>query len=166
MSASQMVDRIRAQGVREKLREKLRAMVVENWNKPGTEYIANFALLKKRIKWFRRKEGFSCSTVALELGFASYTRFHRGCLLQYGKTPTQLEEEILREFEEWFDLSCALRRRRETERESWNKDPLRDPYRRPYSDRWTKALRERPEWVARMRAELEVDESVIELAGE
>src|SRR6185295_6320755 len=115
------------------------------------------------IKECRREDGFTCSTLARELGFASYTRFHRGCLLQYGKTPTQLEEEILREFEEWFDVSCDLRRRRETERESWNKDPDRDIYRRPYSDRWTKALRERPEWVARMRAELEVDESVIEL---
>ena len=162
MSASQMVDRIRAQGVREKLREKLRAIVVENYDKPGKETVPKIAW----IKAFRRKQGFSCSTLALELGFASYTRFHRGCLLQYGKTPTQLEDEILREYREWFDVACALWMRREAERHSSNKDPQLDPYRRPYSDEWTTALRERPEWVARMRAELEVDESVIELAGE
>ena len=166
MSAPQMVDRIRAEGVRGKLRENLRVIVVKKWKKPGAEFQADFHGLRDGIKMHRRSEGLSCTAVAIELGFGSYTRFYRACLLCYGKTPTQLEDEVLREYGEWFNLASALWRRRDVERQSWDKSPCWDPYRRPYSDWWTKALRERPEWVARLRAEIEVDESVIGLVNE
>jgi hypothetical protein len=103
---------------------------------------------------------------AMELGFANYTRFYRACLMQCGKTPSQLEDEILREYVDWYGMGWTLWKRTDVAANSWNKDPGWVQYRRPYADYWTKALKERPEWIARMRAEIELDERVGELTGE
>ena len=170
MSTSQMVDKIRAEGIREKLREHVKRVIMRG-PKPGEggqkvhqrlwEQCQDFRELLKRS---RRTVDFSLATWAIELGFANYTRFYRACLLQYGRTPTQLEEEALREFAEWYVLAGELQLRATAPRKTW--DRSYDRYRRPFDDEWARAVRERPAYIARMRGEIELHESVVELAGE
>jgi hypothetical protein len=49
----------------------------------------------KALKASRRQPDFMHSTWAAEFGFASYTRFYRACMVTHGKTPHQLEMEII-----------------------------------------------------------------------
>ena len=46
-----------------------------------------------------RKKGrtYSLSSQAVAMGFSSYARFSRACLVAYGKTPGEIEYEVLSE---------------------------------------------------------------------
>ncbi|HEY3320922.1 MAG TPA: hypothetical protein VGP72_10695 [Planctomycetota bacterium] len=98
MSAMEMVDRMKAEGVRGKLKEELRRFIkltaedaedAEERNGDKADQI--FAELKAS----RRDGRWHRTTWAMGLGFSSYQRFFRACLLCYGKTPHELELEII-----------------------------------------------------------------------
>ncbi|HEY3321657.1 MAG TPA: hypothetical protein VGP72_14400 [Planctomycetota bacterium] len=139
MSAIEMVDRIKAEGVRGRIKEELRKFVLgmkteccgsaadltprppslegkgENGNSPSpltplprggegnrsdagwtacaTEADEIFAELKKS----RRDGRWHRTTWAMGMGFSSYQRFFRACLLCFGKTPHEVEMELIEE---------------------------------------------------------------------
>jgi AraC-like DNA-binding protein len=49
------------------------------------------------LKKSRRAPDFDRATYAIGFGFKNYQRFYRACLLYYGKTPGQLEIQVIRE---------------------------------------------------------------------
>ena len=163
ISTSQMVDKIRGEGLKEKLRENLIAFVLKNFKRPGASHAGTAVNFWGKLRAMRREAKFSYASWAIDLGFANYTRFYRACLLCFRQTPTQIEDEILREFEEWFTLALQLLARNEAKLK-WTDENRK--HRPPYSDGWTAALKARGDWVARMRRELELDESVKGMAGE
>src|ERR1043165_3162156 len=169
LSVAQMVDKIRAEGMKEKLRENLRDCFKKYWHKPGhakwgvSKISALLDEFWRGLKALRRSGSFSYATWAIELGFANYTRFYRACVLQYGMTPTQLEHAVLCEYAEWYSLATDLGERVHAQQAKWNK--MLERYRPPYNDEWAAAMKERPEFIARMRAELELAEDVWEEAG-
>jgi len=56
--------------------------------------------------WRARRKGLSQRTgIAARLGFSSYSRFFRACVLCYGIEPSELEREI---FEEVVTEPCAV----------------------------------------------------------
>ena len=67
------------------------------------------------LKRSRRAPRWHRTTWAMEYGFSSYQRFFRGCLLCYGKTPHQLEVEILEELLRGTDGEPAMARSGEGE---------------------------------------------------
>jgi AraC-like DNA-binding protein len=115
MSAMEMVDRMKAEGVRGKLKEELRKFIKLTAEElkdgetggrgdgekrhDGEGADAIFLALKKS----RRDGRWHRTTWAMGLGFSSYQRFFRACLLCFGKTPHEVEmeliEEILKEVE-------------------------------------------------------------------
>ncbi|HEY3324913.1 MAG TPA: hypothetical protein VGP72_30955 [Planctomycetota bacterium] len=129
MSAIEMVDRIKAEGVRGKIKEELRKFIStaetqrrgerieeeHDGNSPSPltplprggegnrsggrdartteEADEVFAALKKS----RRDGRWHRTTWAMGMGFSSYQRFFRACLLCFGKTPHELEMELIEE---------------------------------------------------------------------
>src|SRR6185295_11357339 len=161
ISTSQMVDKIRGEGLKEKLRENLIAFVLKNFKRPGASHAGTAVNFWGKLRAMRREAKFSYASWAIDLGFANYTRFYRACLLCFRQTPTQIEDEILRGFEEWFTLAKQLLARNEAKLK-WTDENLK--HRPPYSDGWTAALKARGDWIARMRRELELDETVIAIS--
>lgn len=167
MSATQLADRIRAEGLREKLRARLAAWFKEG-GKPG-EYFLNekYSLEQhvsqnwKELKASRREMSFSYAEMAVELGFANYGRLYRACMLQYGKTPSQLEDEIVREFTRFYILTGELEERWEAAQAENQNDPKFEKYRAPFTDEWAEAVREKPEWIGKMKAELGLSEEMV-----
>jgi AraC-like DNA-binding protein len=114
MSATEMVDAVKAETVRGRMKRELKEWMIEESKKEkgkskkdeqqGEERsvkeraVEVFEALKKwrRNRWHR-------ATWAMEHGFGSYQRMFRGCLHVYEMTPHELEveviEEILREGE-------------------------------------------------------------------
>jgi hypothetical protein len=163
ISTSQMVDKIRGEGLKEKLRENLVGFVLKNFKRPGVLQDGTAGNFWEKLRAMRREAKFSYASWAIDLGFANYTRFYRACLLCFRQTPTQIEDEILREFEEWFTLAKELLARKEATTK-WTDENKK--HRHPYADGWTAALKVRGEWMARMRREIELDETVRGFAGE
>lgn len=105
-SLAQMIDNVRADRVRKTLRGGIRRFVGEMRGRTvagdaahgacsGTE-LDEWAVWKE-LKASRKWPEFSQNTWANELGFASYRRLYRACVSVYGKTPHQLEMELIRE---------------------------------------------------------------------
>ncbi|HLX62838.1 MAG TPA: hypothetical protein VKX17_16290 [Planctomycetota bacterium] len=170
MSSWQLVDKIRAEGIKEKLRAELLEWVKWRFRAPGAWGGAELSFgdvlteFWETLKAKRRAANFSYATRAIELGFANYTRFYRACLLCYKKTPSQLEDEVLREFADWFSLAQGLIDRLRAKEFRHQRDPRWDKYRAPYADEWAENLKTRPEWMARMRAELGMGEEAAKWA--
>jgi AraC-like DNA-binding protein len=126
MAAHELVDRIRAERVKDKMRADLRPFVAnflstqrhedtktprteENDGKPAKSAlrstnpqspISNPQLASAvwyALKVSRQSPEFHRATWAMSHGFANYQRFYRACLLYYGLTPGQLELEVIRE---------------------------------------------------------------------
>jgi hypothetical protein len=126
MSATQMVDRIRAENVREKMKEEMREAVLEFFSTneitneaeiqgaPGTGSqqqtaaargtpmaAATPALMAEEIfvalMEKRRRPRWDRASWAFGLGFSSHSRFFRACLLCYGKTPHEVEIQLIDE---------------------------------------------------------------------
>ena len=113
LSAHELIDRIRAEKIRDKMAADLRRMA-EVWlrtrrrrdpDDPSGE--ARLDLddpdevaehFWKYVRWRRRAPYFHRTSWAIEHGFANYPRFFRACLLVYGKTPHELEIEVLEMF--------------------------------------------------------------------
>jgi hypothetical protein len=128
ISAPELVDRVKAESVRGKMKAALKEFVLQHFNTKTRRHedteggkglgsrvqgIANSteetagvggegdedevqevwaALVKSR-----RAPKFHRTTWAMEFGFSSYPKFFRACLLCYGKTPHQIELEIIAE---------------------------------------------------------------------
>jgi len=159
MSASQLVDKIKAEGLKEKLRANLREFVQQRWRPPGSasteitkELHENLYTFWQRVKLRRRSAAFSYAGWAAELGFANYTRLYRACLLCYGMSPSQLEDQVLKEYAEFFALATDLKKRKDAL--DCPHDFQYDRYRAPYHDKWKEAWENRRDWVERMRGEL------------
>lgn len=104
LSAHEIVDGIRVQKLRERMKEVLRGFVLCQVNgiskelgekvRAGDEL--SFAVWK-RLKFSRRTPKWDRQTWALSLGFPNYSRMYRACLVLFGKTPAQLEFEVIEE---------------------------------------------------------------------
>ncbi|HEY3324509.1 MAG TPA: hypothetical protein VGP72_28920 [Planctomycetota bacterium] len=100
MSAIEMVDRMKAEGVRGKLKEELRKFIkLTTEDTEDTEgRIGDKAdQISAELKKSRRDGRWHRTTWAMGLGFSSYQRFFRACLLCFGKTPHELEMELIEE---------------------------------------------------------------------
>jgi hypothetical protein len=115
ISTSQMVDKIRGEGLKEKLRENLVGFVLKHFKRPGVLQDGTAGNFWEKLRAMRRQARFSYASWAIDLGFANYTRFYRACLLCFRQTPTQIEDEILREFAEWFAIARELLKRQNAE---------------------------------------------------
>jgi AraC-like DNA-binding protein len=109
MSAVEMVDRLKAEGVRGKIKEELRKFIKLTAEElkdgetggrgdgekrhDGAGADEFFLALKKS----RRDGRWHRTTWAMGLGFSSYQRFFRACLLCFGKTPHEVEMELIEE---------------------------------------------------------------------
>ncbi|HEY3322508.1 MAG TPA: hypothetical protein VGP72_18750 [Planctomycetota bacterium] len=100
MSAIEMVDRMKAEGVRERMRDELRKFIKltaedaeDAEERIGDKADRVFAELKKS----RRDGRWHRTTWAMGMGFSSYQRFFRACLLCFGKTPHEVEMELIEE---------------------------------------------------------------------
>ena len=138
MSAPEIVDRIRAESVRSRMKRELKGFVAEFFqhedeqkgrtgegakggNGEGTAEQMELAgrmpavqadsgteiadAIWKALKLSRRMPRWHRTTWAAGHGFSSYTRFFRACLLCYGKTPHEIEMEVIEEILEESDLS-------------------------------------------------------------
>lgn len=150
LTAAQLADKIRAEGLREKLRADLIEHIKKRHDKPGTKCTSYSDTLHdfwQELKDRRAKPNFSYATRAIGLGFQNYTRLYRACLLQYGLTPTQLEHEILREFAKFFACAAQLLHRRDARHYINQDNPSYDKHRQPYSDAWAQATQDNPAWL-------------------
>lgn len=144
LTATQLVDRIRAEGLREKLRQGLIAFVTQHFGAPGRKAQSKAEFWKK-LKTLRRDESFSFATHAVELGFSNYSRLYRASMLKYGKTPMQLEDEILREIADFYTIAAVLETR------------IDGTATQPYNDDWTQAESKRREWLLEMATTVGLD---------
>ena len=127
MAAHELVDRIRAERVKDKMRADLRPFVAEflstrrhedsktprtenNVGEPASATLPSTnpqsafrnpqsaaAAVWYALKVSRQSPEFHRATWAMSHGFANYQRFYRACLLYYGLTPGQVELEVIRE---------------------------------------------------------------------
>ena len=127
MAAHELIDRIRAERVKDKMRADLRPFVAEflstqrhedtktprienNDGKPADATLPSTnpqsafrnpqsaaSAIWYALKVSRQSPEFHRATWAMSHGFANYQRFYRACLLYYGLTPGQLELEVIRE---------------------------------------------------------------------
>ena len=126
MAAHELIDRIRAERVKDKMRADLRPFVAEflstqrheatktpstegsdgkpaDATLPSTNPQSAFrnpqlaGAIWYALKVSRQSPEFHRATWAMSHGFANYQRFYRACLLYYGLTPGQLELEVIRE---------------------------------------------------------------------
>ena len=104
LAAHEIVDRIRAERLKERLRVQLRAFVAANRGHVATgraKFDSRSVQLCRLLRRTRQTPEFSRETWAIELGFANYRRLYRACLVLYRTTPVQLEwmiiEELLKE---------------------------------------------------------------------
>ncbi|HEY3323526.1 MAG TPA: hypothetical protein VGP72_23940, partial [Planctomycetota bacterium] len=100
MSAMEMVDRIKAEGVRGKIKEELRKFIrlTAEDAEDAEEQIGDTAdRVFAALKASRRDGRWHRTSWAMGLGFSSYQRFFRACLLCFGKTPHEVEMELIEE---------------------------------------------------------------------
>jgi hypothetical protein len=53
--------------------------------------------LRNHIRRQRREEGIDRAAIAISYRIPTASRFHRACILAHGKTPLQIEMEVLTE---------------------------------------------------------------------
>ena len=163
MSATQLTDKIRAENLREALKAELTQHVCQRHAQPGAhdrdakEWHEAFW---SRLKFVRAQPNFSLAARATHLGFANYTRLYRACLLHYGQTPTQLEDEILQEIADFFACASTLKLRETAELPQNHLNPQFAPYREPYTDPWSQAQLTRPDWLQKNQSTFPLHHSV------
>ena len=120
LSAHEIVDAIRVQKLKERMKESLRETVaflkVQAGDVPDVAYAVWL-----RLKASRRAPRWDRQTWAIGLGFPNYARMYRACLVLFGKTPAQMEfeaiEEILKEGRESGSLESGVAEVRATKEE-------------------------------------------------
>ncbi len=112
-SLSQVIDSVRAEGLKRKLRAQIKGFLVSGFRgfKVSGESKAQCACLGTKwevweaLKASRKWPEFSQNTWAQEVGFASYRRLYRACQVIYGMTPHQLELALIEERVSEFQVS-------------------------------------------------------------
>ena len=167
MSAHDIVDRARAETIKPALEENV-TRFFDGRITPGRKLEQGYwsVHLLKCLKSARLAGGFDNVQWALRHGFANYARFRRGCMLAHGgKSPQVIEREWLGELADYYWLAESL-----NERQKWqapiyfiNRIGVAD---KPWNDEWARAMNERGEWLAQMKAKLGLKESLAELGAQ
>ena len=115
----------------------------------------------KLIQLHRRTPDQDINTRAIALGFPNHARLRRACLLRFGKTPQQLEFEIIQEFVKYYaavnDLvlrTTALSDNEESAavaRARWLYSRSEEKPEPPFTDTWSAYAAFQPEWLAAMQ---------------
>lgn len=93
LSAPQLVDRVKCETVRGKIREELKAFLLKHYGENKDDGIDEVWDALRTVR-----KGISQRTsLAARLGFSSYSRYFRACVLCYGIEPVELEREVLEE---------------------------------------------------------------------
>jgi len=109
LSASDLTDRVKAERVKTRMREDVKAWVnaIYAEEKANAESELHTAtgddvteFLWSRVAIKRGRGRWSRSAWAVKFGYSSYTRFQRACLAQFGVTPVELERAVLEEIVE------------------------------------------------------------------
>jgi len=98
LSAHELVDGIRVLEVRSRMKEALQAFVgfASQEGADGKTEDRAYAIWK-RLKESRKTPKWDRQSWAISLGFPNYARMYRACLVLFGKTPGQLEFEVIEE---------------------------------------------------------------------
>jgi hypothetical protein len=151
MAAHEVVDKVRAEALHEKMEAKLAAFFREK-APPGKINFWSHLDLWERLKKSRQNPAYEPVSLAMEYGFANCVRLRRGCMLAHGgATPRQLELRVLEKFSEWYKAAAALAERLGEFGEmrwAW----VAENEGKPWNDLWTRETEARPDWIARMRA--------------
>lgn len=169
MAAHEIIDKIRAEDVKAKMREDLVKFVRRNWPHPGGGNRHDWkysSSLRWEFYWTLRRQrdgapDYEASVVAMEYGFPNEARYRRACVLCYGKTPRQLAFEILQAIADYFWCAFELNERRQALHYPDRNPKTREYAAKPFGDAWALARRERPEWLAAMRGEFGLAENLV-----
>jgi hypothetical protein len=97
LAVTQLCDAIRAETLR-KIWKKRLATWLGSEGRAGEGSLSDRAfLLFRKLKAERQKTGSHRSSFAWEIGFSSYTRMFRACLVCYGVTPQEMEVLLIKE---------------------------------------------------------------------
>jgi len=163
-SAQQMADRLRVKDLRPKLRAELEEFVRKEGamdhrtleESSGWRLDTQWYLYKKWVAYKRERMTESNDARAVRFGFKYFGRYKQACLMEFGKTPDELEFEALEDAAMYFAARDTLERRA-----SAVEDPIRSSFRqlatKPYRDGWAKLYRERPEWLMAMKEKFGLD---------
>lgn len=171
MAAHEVVDKIRAEKIEEQMEAELaeffQGRLKAGHGFRGESYYAGWdweCILWDKLKDSRKKPYFDLANWAVRMGFPNYARFRRGVMLAHGGlTPHQLEARVLERFAEYYELAEDVGRRHEGLDERRIMARIQEAG-KAYGDRWAKALRERPEWVAEMKGKLGMARELEELS--
>ena len=100
MAVTQLSDAIRAETLRKKMRKRIAEWVAGRAEAEagGRGNLADRAwALLRALRGERQKSGSHRSSFAWEIGFSSYTRMFRACLICYGLAPQELEVLLIKE---------------------------------------------------------------------
>jgi len=100
LSVTQLADAIKAETLRKKMMRRVAewvASIGDVVREAGADLQEQAYALWKRLRGERQKNGSHRSSVAWELGFSSYTRMFRACLVCYGLVPQEIELELIAE---------------------------------------------------------------------
>jgi len=90
LSAPQLVDRVKCETVRGKIRDEVKAYLLKYFAEQESADVEDVW-----EAWRAERKGLSQRTaLAARLGFSSYSRFFRACVLCYGVEPVELEREV------------------------------------------------------------------------
>ena len=169
MAAHDVIDKIRAEGVTAKLEENIVALLKgryeagRDYSNIGSHWYPEFCAALRQSK---RGLRFDRAHWSIQLGFANYARFRRGCMLaNNGMTPVQVEAKIVEEIADYYNCALTLDwRRRLDSDEHWV--TAIENVGKPCTDSWAKARRERPEWLQKMRERFGLKEALVPLVDD
>jgi hypothetical protein len=96
LAVTQLCDAIRAETLRKKMKKRIGTWIAEQKVEAGNLKDRAFELWR-RLKGERLKSGSHRSSFAWNIGFSSYTRLFRACLVCYGLTPQEMELRLIEE---------------------------------------------------------------------
>jgi len=131
LSASEMVDVVKAKGLKERLREWLRDAYNKVYGPGGgdmtdfadAEHLIQFGMWRRILTLRRLNPDHHKNVRAIEWGFASFRRMTRACQEVYKKNVDQLEFEIIAEFAKYFYAARHLTYWRRKQEENARKRP-------------------------------------------
>jgi AraC-like DNA-binding protein len=161
MAAHEVVDKVRAETIEEKLEEVLvrifRKSMTAGKRFHHESYYANWYwddILWDKLKRSRRAPYYDRAEWVMRMGFPNYARYRRGVMLAHrGLTPQQLEGRVIDRLAEYYVLALDVGNRQEGLDDKYWVTRIKTAG-LPYTDRWAKAMNERPEWLAAMKEKL------------
>jgi AraC-like DNA-binding protein len=121
LSAHELVDGIRAESVREKMKESV-TKVVELLRREHKKEALSVREVWNALREARRGPQFHRGQWALGYGFPNYLRFYRACLFYYKLAPQQLELSIIEELV--GEKTAEAEPAQETDTENAHVDPF------------------------------------------